>query len=284
MAVTGKGDFPLKSTWLSNPRRRSTDLLYKYVGIGGSGTARRDVWSDWFFDAAAGGTNVTVSGTTPAAILTQIARNVVTGARSTVSVQSLTSSIPAYASRIGARFNANVLNATFSIQGGLIKTGATVTANTLARVLSLPTASIRYSSRVDTTTQQIVATITLYSAQISARHTPSPTVITVTMPLAAVKINAVNPITTLTALFSLDGVLPKTGARVMMGTQEITLDTQIFDTLIDVVFTANTITLVCETGILERVGSAVWTFFPRNSSGYWSRRRIRYHDLDDNYE
>jgi len=111
----------------------------------------------------------------------------------------------------------------------------------------------------------------------------------------------------LSAVFSIDTVLPKTGTRVTVNTGSavfstqvysiggttlvnpstpvLTIGTQSLNCLTDVVFTANTVTLTFETGTLVRVGSAreVWTFYPRNSVGDWSRRRVRFYGEPDNY-
>lgn len=48
MAVTGKGDFPLRSSW-GRGRGRGVSLCYKPVfSTGNSGKAT--IWSDWFFN------------------------------------------------------------------------------------------------------------------------------------------------------------------------------------------------------------------------------------------
>jgi len=48
MAVTGKGAFPLRSSW-GRGRGRGTSLCYKPIfSTGNSGKAT--IWSDWFFN------------------------------------------------------------------------------------------------------------------------------------------------------------------------------------------------------------------------------------------
>ena len=52
MAVTGKGDFPLRSTWgRGRGRGRGTTLLYTPIFASSTETARATIWLDWFFDA-----------------------------------------------------------------------------------------------------------------------------------------------------------------------------------------------------------------------------------------
>lgn len=55
--MAGKGDFPLRSSWLA-PR-----LLYKTVAVRDATGAQPVVWGDWFFEAAAGGVS-NISGAT----------------------------------------------------------------------------------------------------------------------------------------------------------------------------------------------------------------------------
>lgn len=61
MAITGRGNHPLNSEWTrgrGRGRGRAASLtsnLYRYVGLGIS-TAQKDMFTDWFFEAAAGGT------------------------------------------------------------------------------------------------------------------------------------------------------------------------------------------------------------------------------------
>ena len=50
MAVTGKGDFPLRSTWLQMPCQ-----MYRGITWGDVNDAPKTIWSDYFFEAAAGG-------------------------------------------------------------------------------------------------------------------------------------------------------------------------------------------------------------------------------------
>lgn len=59
MAVTGLGDSPIKSSWVSfnangkNIQRGNFSLLYKPIGTG-TDFAIRDVFTDWFFNATSG--------------------------------------------------------------------------------------------------------------------------------------------------------------------------------------------------------------------------------------
>lgn len=53
MAVTGKGDFPFKSIWLIVPCQ-----FYRGLTWADDDDAPKDVWSDFFFEAAAGGPTI----------------------------------------------------------------------------------------------------------------------------------------------------------------------------------------------------------------------------------
>lgn len=54
MAVTGRGDFPLRSAWLSRGRGRGrgrAELLYETT-LPAGGVAARYIWTDWLFESA----------------------------------------------------------------------------------------------------------------------------------------------------------------------------------------------------------------------------------------
>jgi hypothetical protein len=59
MAVTGLGNFPLRSPWLGGnrtSRRGKFPLLYKSFINPDTIYAQPTIWNDWFFDAAIVGT------------------------------------------------------------------------------------------------------------------------------------------------------------------------------------------------------------------------------------
>ncbi len=60
MAVTGKGDYPLNSSWgRGRGRGRGTSNLYTPVWYASSETAKKTIWLDWFFEASGGASNYT---------------------------------------------------------------------------------------------------------------------------------------------------------------------------------------------------------------------------------
>jgi len=66
MAVTGKGSSPFNSGWFyttTSPKGlERVVLVRKYIGENNDGVAYKAIWSDWFFNApAGGGTTVTTS-------------------------------------------------------------------------------------------------------------------------------------------------------------------------------------------------------------------------------
>ena len=54
MAVSGKGDYPLRSAWgRGRGRGRGTALLRTPIQIASSIDAKKIIWTDWFFDGSA---------------------------------------------------------------------------------------------------------------------------------------------------------------------------------------------------------------------------------------
>ena len=64
MATTGRGNEPLNSSWFqTNTGRlgaRRETIVRKPVRAGTDGVAYKAVWSDFFFEAATGGTHYTL--------------------------------------------------------------------------------------------------------------------------------------------------------------------------------------------------------------------------------
>lgn len=165
MALTGRGDSPLRSAFFLPTRRRRSpsDMFYKSFDVAGTDVGKV-IWNDFFFESAGGATNVTVNATVVTATLSiptytpTAIRNVSVAS----TVLSATFSIPAYTVSLATNISVSpaVLSATFSLPSSTTTAIRNVTQSpaVLACTFSVPAPVVSASMNVSTSPSVLVVT------------------------------------------------------------------------------------------------------------------------------
>lgn len=155
MATTGRGNYPANSDWVSK-RRRKTKPMYQNIGLGG-GTAQRDIFVDWFFEASSGVNHYTLAATATSFSVTGVSSGIKLSRKLTSTTQTYSTS---GATGVKADRKLQTSAQTYSVVGNnanISKTTAithyTLTCDVLPVVVSSSQVNARAARKVITTSQ-----------------------------------------------------------------------------------------------------------------------------------
>lgn len=176
MATQGRGDFPLRSAWfLQRRRRRLGAIPAKPLVSGGSASAQKDVFSDWLFEPASGGA-ASISASQTLASLSQsasVAAIVAVIASQTLSVMSQIATVSALAS-VSASQTLSPLSQSASVAALASVSAAQVLAGVSQSANVAMIVGVSATQTLDEITQSATISVSNSAAPISANQTLDP--------------------------------------------------------------------------------------------------------------